>query len=295
MSIRKLRAIAYPAGPFRKSLVAASHALLACSLLGVLLARRIRDAGRELSRAEARLRRMEDRLRRTRGREPSARLAGRVAHDFNNLLTAINAYAELASSRLPQGHPAMGMLEEIRKAGERASAITGRLPEIGRGKAEASGTPARAAGRPIPGDPVRDAAGPGRSAGPSGSARRTVLVVDDDENVRSLAATALRGAGCQVLEASGAREAMFLHEQHPGPIHVLLTDVIMPGRSGRELALDLQRLRTGIRTIFMSGYTGDILLEQGLETSRALLLGKPFTSAQLAAKLSEAEALAANP
>ena len=117
------------------------------------------------------------------------------------------------------------------------------------------------------------------------------MVVDDEENVRHMAAVALRGEGYDVLEASGAREAMFLYEQHPGPISFLLTDVIMPGRTGRELALDLQRLHPGLRTIFMSGYTGDALLEQGLESSRALFLGKPFTPAQLVAKLAEAGAL----
>jgi CheY-like chemotaxis protein len=214
-----------------------------------------------------------------------------MAHDFNNLLTAINGYAELASSRLTPGHPAAAMLEEIRKAGDRAAAITGRLLELGRGKDDTSLAPRLTGWGPAPAGPKEKAGAPDRSTEPSGIARETVLVVDDDESIRHLAASVLRSEGYEVLEASGAREAMFLHEQHRDSIHTLLTDVIMPGRSGRDLALELQRRRPGIRTVFMSGYTGDILLEQGLETSRALFLGKPFTPAGLLAKLAEARSM----
>jgi CheY-like chemotaxis protein len=266
-------------------------AIPAALILTAFLAKRLRDAGRELARSEERLRRMAVRMGRARRLEAAGRLAGSAAHDFNNLLTSINGYAELASSRLPAGHPAAAMLAEIRKAGDRAVAITGSLLELSRGRPDASGTPLPMAWRQVSVNPKEKATMPARAPEPPGKAREIVLVVDDDESIRHLAASVLRSEGHEVLEASGAREAMFLHEQHRGPIHTLLTDVIMPGRSGRELALDLQRLRPGMRTIFMSGYTGDILLKQGLETSRALFLGKPFTPAGLLAKMAEAETL----
>ncbi len=123
----------------------------------------------------------------------------------------------------------------------------------------------------------------------------TVLVVEDEEHVRHLVGSILRDNGYQVLEAAGAREALYIHEHHDGPIHVLLTDVIMPGRSGREVARELQGLRPGIRTIFMSGYTGDDLFQQGMEQSNALFLGKPFTPAELLGKLAESAETAGEP
>jgi CheY-like chemotaxis protein len=122
-----------------------------------------------------------------------------------------------------------------------------------------------------------------------------VLVVEDEEDVRHLVGSILRNHGYEVLEASGAREALHIHERHAGPIHVLLTDVIMPGKSGREVARELRRLRPGIRTIFMSGYTDDTLFQQSLEASQALFLGKPFTPSALLRKLAESAELAGAP
>jgi DNA-binding NarL/FixJ family response regulator len=81
-----------------------------------------------------------------------------------------------------------------------------------------------------------------------------------------------------VLEASGAREAMYVHENHAGRIDLLLTDVMLPGKSGRELARELLEVRPATKIIFMSGYTEDSVIRTELERSKAaLFLGKPFS------------------
>jgi nitrogen-specific signal transduction histidine kinase/CheY-like chemotaxis protein len=113
-------------------------------------------------------------------------------------------------------------------------------------------------------------------------ALETVLVVEDEENVRSLVRHVLEGQGYAVLEASGAREAMYVHENHAGRIDLLLTDVVLPGKSGRELARELAEVRPATKIIFMSGYTEDSLIRTELEKSRALFLGKPFSPTLLA-------------
>jgi signal transduction histidine kinase len=111
--------------------------------------------------------------------------------------------------------------------------------------------------------------------------RETILVVEDEENVRSLVRQVLEGQGYAVLEASGAREAMYVHENHAGRIDLLLTDVMLPGKSGRELARELTEFRPATKIIFMSGYTGDTVIRTELERSKALFLGKPFSPALL--------------
>ncbi|HLP42331.1 MAG TPA: response regulator, partial [Fibrobacteria bacterium] len=130
-------------------------------------------------------------------------------------------------------------------------------------------------------------------AAPAGSVpnRGTILVVEDEENIRHMVSSMLTSQGYRVLEAGGAREADYIHENHEGEIDVLLTDVIMPGRSGREIARDFRRLRPGIRIVFMSGYSDEGLL-QGMESSHAVLLEKPFTASELLRKLAEAEEMA---
>jgi two-component system cell cycle sensor histidine kinase/response regulator CckA len=112
--------------------------------------------------------------------------------------------------------------------------------------------------------------------------RETILVVEDEENVRSLVRHVLEGQGYAVLEASGAREAMYVHENQAGRIDCLLTDVMLPGKSGRELARELIEVRPATKIIFMSGYTEDSVLRTEIERSKALFLGKPFSPTLLA-------------
>ncbi|HMH75900.1 MAG TPA: response regulator, partial [Candidatus Udaeobacter sp.] len=84
---------------------------------------------------------------------------------------------------------------------------------------------------------------------------RTILVVDDDPWVRVLARDVLAGEGYRVLEASDGQDAIRVAAEHPGPIHLLLTDVVMPQMSGPELAKRLVRSRPETKILCMSGYT----------------------------------------
>lgn len=115
--------------------------------------------------------------------------------------------------------------------------------------------------------------------------RGTVLVVEDHEEVRDLACRILKGAGHVVLEAGGPVEALRVADLHPGPIHVVLTDVVMPEGNGRELARELVARRSDLRVIFMSGYTSDEILHHGVLESGVPFVEKPFTAAALRSKV----------
>jgi PAS domain S-box-containing protein len=104
----------------------------------------------------------------------------------------------------------------------------------------------------------------------------TLLVVEDQEEVRGLACMILRDGGFEVLEAAGGEEALTIAQRHPGPIRMMLTDVIMPGMNGRDLAAKMAAVRPAMRVIYMSGYTDRISLEGGVA-----LLEKPFTAERL--------------
>ena len=383
------------------------------------------------------VRRMEEQLRQSQKMEAVGRLAGGVAHDFNNLLTAISGYSDLLLHRLPEYSTLRRDVEEIRKAGDRAAALTHQLlafsrrqvlqpkvldlnavvrnmepmlrrmvgagialsaelspslprvkvdpgqieqvivnlarnardamPDGGRltiATADAELSPAYAAAHPgvRPGphvllsvadtghgmddetqshlfEPffttkergkgtgldmatvygivqqsgghirVNSAAGRGSTfliylprvdlpdLGPQGADRpllphpspgtETVLLAEDEEVVRRLAREFLSGNGYQVLEAGNGREALLLSEAHRGEIHLLLTDVVMPKMSGRELGERIRRQRPGLRILYMSGYTDDAILRDGVLEDGIPYLQKPFTQEGLARKVRE--------
>src|SRR5262245_12002109 len=114
-----------------------------------------------------------------------------------------------------------------------------------------------------------------------------VLLVEDDELVRRLLATTLRQLGYGVLEASGSQAALALSRSTAGPIHLLLTDVVMPQMNGRLLAELIIRERRGIRVLFMSGYSDDEVLRTGVQTREMPFIQKPFSADDLAAKVRE--------
>ncbi|HEX5657506.1 MAG TPA: PAS domain S-box protein [Polyangiales bacterium] len=115
----------------------------------------------------------------------------------------------------------------------------------------------------------------------------TILLVEDDDQVRSLARTALRRQGYQVLEAEHGELALALCEQHVGNIHLLVTDVVMPRMGGRELAERAAALRPEMRVLYMSGYADDDVLTRGIATDEVTLLQKPITPSSLARKVRE--------
>ena len=92
----------------------------------------------------------------------------------------------------------------------------------------------------------------------------TILLVENEDPLRQLARTCLETGGYKVLSVPDAKAALELIEQTPEPIDLLLTDVIMPGMSGRELANIVGKLRPGIKVLFMSGYTNDLIAQYGV-------------------------------
>ena len=115
----------------------------------------------------------------------------------------------------------------------------------------------------------------------------TVLLVEDEAPVRAVVLRLLESAGYDVLVASNGIEALEVSERHEGPIHLLLTDVVMPRMGGRELAAELQRVRPETRVLFMSGYTDDAALRDGMLDGDTAFIAKPFTRAALTAKVCE--------
>jgi two-component system, cell cycle sensor histidine kinase and response regulator CckA len=113
----------------------------------------------------------------------------------------------------------------------------------------------------------------------------TLLVVDDQPEVRTVASQILRRSGYTVIEASSGPDALVASREHQGPIQALLTDVIMPGFGGRELATELAAERPEMRPIFMSGYTDDTVLRHGFLDSSLTLIQKPFTPSMLLRKV----------
>jgi PAS domain S-box-containing protein len=116
----------------------------------------------------------------------------------------------------------------------------------------------------------------------------TVLVVEDETGVRMVAVSNLRRAGYQVVAASNAEEALAIAESHPTPIHLVVTDVLMPGMNGTTLASQIVRRIPGIRVLFMSGHADDALLHYGVLEEGAAFLEKPFTREALTRLVREA-------
>jgi two-component system, cell cycle sensor histidine kinase and response regulator CckA len=115
----------------------------------------------------------------------------------------------------------------------------------------------------------------------------TILAVDDDLSILTLLESVLGAAGYRVLLADGGRRAVELFESATHPIDLLLTDVIMPGMNGKELADQLAALRPGIKVLFISGYSGELIAHRGVLAAGVDYLAKPFTPDQLVAKVRE--------
>jgi signal transduction histidine kinase/ActR/RegA family two-component response regulator len=389
-------------------------------------------------RTEQALKESEEVLRQAQKMEAVGRLAGGVAHDFNNLLTAINGFGDLLLMQVAKDDPRRLHVEEIRKAGDRAAALTGQLLAFSRKQVLAPrridingvvagmepmlrrliGENIRFEVRLVPGLPevladasqaeqiilnlalnARDAMptggelrivtgrrllhggrtrslgdlpdgeyaelavedtgvgmdeetkarlfepffttkekdkgtglglsmvygavkqgngaievetrkgrgtsfrvllpaaadgegarAPNRPTGKipaAGKGTETILLVEDEDAVRRLVRDVLRFGGYTVLEAPGGGQALDVAGRHEGPIHLLLTDVVMGGMSGRELAERLRAARPDTRVLYMSGYTEDAIIRHGVQAAQTSFIGKPFSPAALAAKVRE--------
>ena len=113
----------------------------------------------------------------------------------------------------------------------------------------------------------------------------TILIVEDEDGVRAVERTLLQEAGYHVLEASDSEEAIELCTRYGGPIHLMVTDVMLPGLNGRQLAERLTTLRTNLKVIFVTGYSSDIVFRQGVETKSLWFLQKPFPPELLLSKV----------
>lgn len=118
--------------------------------------------------------------------------------------------------------------------------------------------------------------------------RETILLAEDEDAVRAVAMATLERRGYRVLAGSDGETTIAIAKAFAGQIDLLLTDVVMPGMNGRELAERLEELRPGIRVLFMSGYTDDAVLLHGVSTDERTLLPKPFTSVELAQRVRSA-------
>jgi two-component system, cell cycle sensor histidine kinase and response regulator CckA len=133
-----------------------------------------------------------------------------------------------------------------------------------------------------------DALARGRGRPSPASGTETVLLAEDDHAVRHLAREILHGSGYTVLEAHNGADALDLSRGHAGPIHLLMTDVVMPQMSGRELAYRLTRERAETRVLFMSGYTNDAIIHHRVAAADTMLIEKPFTPDALLRRVREA-------
>jgi two-component system cell cycle sensor histidine kinase/response regulator CckA len=135
---------------------------------------------------------------------------------------------------------------------------------------------------------ARDTAeAPAPAAGAPLGGFETVLVVEDQSEVRAFAVSALAARGYRVLDAGDGAEAMALCRRYSGPIHLLLTDVVLPGFNGRELADRLRTARPEAAVLYTSGYTDDVIAHRGVLDRNMAYIPKPYTADELAAKVRE--------
>ncbi len=168
-------------------------------------------------------------------------------------------------------------------------------PSVTASVARPAPAPAVAAAPPPPPrrvqpEPVRVSATPLEPAAVSQAAPQhteTILLVEDALRVRAVVREILEMNGYNVLEARHGVEALEINDRHRGPIHLMLTDVVMPQMSGRELAQRLQPLRPDMRVLYMSGYTDDAIVRHGVLGAGMAFLSKPFTPDALALKVRE--------
>ncbi len=134
-------------------------------------------------------------------------------------------------------------------------------------------------------DPSMEA--PTRSADRAGDGTETILLVEDEAQLRRLAERVLTRRGYRVRAAGSPQDALAILRLH-GAIDLLLTDVILPGMNGKELALEVQRTQAGVKCLFMSGYTADAIVQWGVFEDGLCFLEKPFSPDKLAAAVREA-------
>jgi CheY-like chemotaxis protein len=126
---------------------------------------------------------------------------------------------------------------------------------------------------------------PAQSSQPIAPGSETILMVEDDKMMRRLTRAVLENSGYKVIEAADGPEAVLVCEQYQGTIHLLLTDVVMPGMSGRIVSDRIKALRPQIVVLYMSGYTEDAIVNRGILSEGINFIEKPFATAALTRKV----------
>ena len=234
-------------------------------------------------------RRLEDETRQSLKLDALGRLAGGVAHDFNDSLTTILGYCTLLQHRQPADPESKRCLSEVRHAAERAAALTRQLlvfsrrplPESASGQLDVSAPSTRELMRRLLSDAPepRAAAEEGARAPIARAAGSgpTLLLVEDEASVRAIAGEMLVASGFHVLEAATGPEALTVAQRAAQPIDLLITDVILPGMSGAELADRLRAERPALRVLFTSGHSDEAIGRFGVSRTDPAFLQKPFT------------------
>jgi CheY-like chemotaxis protein len=129
-------------------------------------------------------------------------------------------------------------------------------------------------------DEPAEAAHPQEASVPS-TGSETILLVEDEPSLRMIAREILEENGYRVLDAGGGAEGLEIVRRHADPIHLLITDVVMPGMNGRALAESSTAARPQMKVLYMSGYTDDVIAQHGVLEPGTAFLGKPFTAQAL--------------
>jgi PAS domain S-box-containing protein len=195
----------------------------------------------------------------------SVELAGGVAYEFNNLLTIIIARSDLVLRRVPADEEIRRNVDLIQRSAQRAAKL---LQPFLTGEDETAPASAADSSRALRGS-------------------ETILLVDDEEGIRRLLTETLSNGGYTVLGARHGGEAFDVCQRHPGPIHVMVTDVIMPQMSGRELVQRVRPIRPDMKVLYVSGYTDISPSHPGPTDSDSAFLPKPFMPQALAQKIRE--------
>ena len=116
---------------------------------------------------------------------------------------------------------------------------------------------------------------------------KTVLVVEDEFAVRGLTVRILKKQGYTVLEASNGKDALSVAREYADKIHLVITDVVMPGMSGKDLVTQIETLRPGIKSLYTSGYTSNAIVHHNILDSNVDFLQKPFNADALLSKVGE--------
>jgi CheY-like chemotaxis protein len=122
---------------------------------------------------------------------------------------------------------------------------------------------------------------------PTTRGRETILLIEDEPSLRALLCETLEGGGYTLLVAKGGEEALRISEQYAGAIELIVTDVIMPGITGRQAAETIRAARAEVRVLYISGYVGEALARRGAFEPSAEMLGKPFSPEALLNKVRE--------